>query len=108
MTKQDRTTFETIPAASGWYCSMLYSDTNHLTDEPIVAWEIERWDDGEHRIGRVVTWLCAQDEVNDCNYPYALRDPAGRYHCPDGSKFDSADDAFAHLKTRASKKTVAG
>jgi hypothetical protein len=53
------------------------------------------------------TSLCADDEVNNSiDYPYALRDPAGRYHSPDGPKFDSAEDAFAYLKARASRKTA--
>jgi len=34
MTKQDKTSFETVPAAPGWYRSMLYPDMNRLIDEP--------------------------------------------------------------------------
>jgi hypothetical protein len=79
---------------------MLYPGMECLSDEPIVAWKIEYWS-YQTTFDQIVTPICADNEVNDCNYKYVLCDPTGHYHSPDGPKFDSAEEAFAYLKTPA-------
>ena len=37
-------TITIVPAAPGWCVSALYRDTDYLTDDPVVAWEITRYD----------------------------------------------------------------
>src|SRR5215467_19214 len=39
-----------VPAAPGWYISALYHGTDHLTDDPIVAWEITRYKRDQYRV----------------------------------------------------------
>src|SRR5262249_4770463 len=43
MFRDEDSEFTTVPAAPGWYVSVLYSGLDYLTDEPIVAWGIEGW-----------------------------------------------------------------
>ena len=43
MFRDEDSDFATIPATPGWHICVLYSNTDNLSDEPIVAWEIERW-----------------------------------------------------------------
>ena len=43
------------------------------------------------------------DEINDSSTPMMIRDPAGRYHNPDGSKFNTADEALAHFMQRCNR-----
>jgi hypothetical protein len=38
------------------------------------------------------------------NDGWFLRDPTGCYHNPDGLKFDTAEDALAHLKAYRARR----
>jgi len=108
MFRDEDSEFTTIPAAPGWCVSVLYSGLDDLTDEPIVAWEIERWADSKKdEFCRTVAPICTENYFNDNSAPndgWMLRDPSGCYHDPNGSKFDTADDALAHLKARRAKR----
>ena len=69
-----------------------------------MAWEIERWASSKKDdFCRTVTPICTENHFNDNsarNDGWMLREPTGRYHDPDGSKFDTADEALVHLKAR--------
>jgi|SRR5215467_6954607 len=95
-----------IPAAPGWYVCVLYAGTDCLSDEPIVAWEIERWADARRGdFCRQATPICTENYFNDHSAPNdGWIDPTGRYHDPDGSKFDAADEALAHLKMHRARR----
>ena len=49
MFRDEDSEFTTVPAAPGWYVCVLYDGLECLTDEPIVAWEIERWASSKKR-----------------------------------------------------------
>jgi hypothetical protein len=108
MFRNEDTEFYTIPAAPGWYVSVLYKGLDYLTDEPIVAWEIERWADNKaDEFCRTATPICTENYFNDgsaLNDGWFLRDPAGRYHSPHGAKYSNAEDALADLKANRAKR----
>jgi|SRR6516162_2504545 hypothetical protein len=104
MFRDEDSEFTTVPAAPGWYVCVLYDGLECLTDEPIVAWEIERWASSKKDdFCRTATPICTENYFNDnsaLNDGWMLRDPSGCYHDPDGSKFDTVDEALAHLQAR--------
>ena len=99
-----------IAARPGWYVAVFVprEDTNDGADQfdltPIVAWEIERWASSKKDdFCRTATPICTENYFNDnsaLNDGWMLRDPSGCYHDPDGSKFDTVDEALAHLQAR--------
>jgi hypothetical protein len=106
MFRDEDTEFYTIPAAPGWCVSVLYAGQECLTDEPIVAWEIQRWA-GAKDFCRTATPICTENYFNENAAPnegWALRGPAGHYHDPDGLKFDTADDVLAHFKSGRARR----
>jgi hypothetical protein len=110
MFRDEDSEFTTIAAAPGWYVSVLYHGQDHLTDEPIVAWEIERWA-GKTDFCRTATPICRENEFNDqaaLNDGWFLRDPTGRYHDRNGPKFDTAEEALAYLMPERKRPRLAG
>jgi hypothetical protein len=107
----DRPTIIIIPANPGWYVSSLREGANHLTDDPIVAWEIARYDARPVRdrpgrrepIRRYLLPIITNDELNANVIQkidgWLLGDPTGLYHewSGAGPKFDTTDDALAYL-----------
>ena len=110
MFREEDSDLTTIPAAPGWYVSVLYSHAEELSDEPIVAWQIERWADSKKRdFCRMVTPICTENYFNDNSAPndgWLLRDPTGRYHGEDGCKFATEDEALTHLKAQREARRV--
>jgi hypothetical protein len=112
MTEQSKATVTIIPATPGWCVSTLYCDTNHLIDDPIVAWEITRYDArpipgtaGQREpIRRYVLPISTNGDLDANVTPriegWLLRDPTGRYHEWGSSspKFNTTEEALAHLK----------
>jgi hypothetical protein len=107
MFREEGSEFTTIPAAPGWYVSVLYSGVDYLIDEPIIAWEIERWAGRNDDFCRTATPICTENNFNTgaaSNDGWVLRDPTGRYHDPDGPKFDTAEKVLAHLKSHRARR----
>jgi hypothetical protein len=113
MPDQNEATITIIPAAPGWYVSALYDGEDCLTDDPIVAWEITRYDarpipgtaGRREPIRRYLLPISTNNELNANAAPdvvgWLLRDPTGRYHEWSRGradlKFDTAEKALAYL-----------
>jgi hypothetical protein len=120
MTDQNKATVTTIPAAPGWYVSALYDGADYLTDDPIVAWEITRYDARPvsgttgrlEPIRRYLLPISTNGDLDANAAPqivgWLLRDPTGRYHqwggC--GPKFDTPEEALAYLARQCSNQAA--
>jgi len=107
----DRPSIVAIPAAPGWCVSVLRRGANHLTNDPVVAWEITRYDarpmkdrPGQREpIRRYLLPISTNGELNANAMQeidgWLLRDPTGHYHewSGAGPKFDTTVDALAYL-----------
>jgi hypothetical protein len=106
----DHPTITTVPASSGWHLSALYCGADQLTDEPVIAWEITRYDarpkpnspGRREPIRRYLTPICTNDAFNanagSKMDGWLLRDPTGRYHDMCGRKFETTDEALVSVK----------
>jgi hypothetical protein len=101
-----------VPAAPVWCVSALYHGADCLTDDPIVAWEVARYDarslpgtSGRREpIRRYLLPISTNGDLNANAAPqikgWLLRDPTGCYHewgCS-GSKFDTTEEALAYCR----------
>jgi len=110
--RDDQPTITIVPATPGWRVSALYCGTDWLTEQPVIAWEITRYDarpiagkPEQRPIRRYVFPICTDDLFNTNTAridSWLLRDPDGRYHdgCnPDQPKFDDPEQVLARFLT---------
>jgi hypothetical protein len=120
--KTETQTFTMLPAAPGWYLSfVVVGPPDHLSDSPIIAWEIEhthtRFSSGDEHTFRYAQPICA-DNHHDAANDSVLHAPDGKYYDYDGPAFDSAEKVLEHyverranvakIKTRRELKAIEG
>ena len=117
----DQPSVTIIPAAPGWYLSVLYPGADELAHHPIVAWEITRYDarpaeDSSGRREPIRRYLMPISTNGDLNANTGRRidgwlvsDPDGRFHDPhSGLNNLDAGEALAWLmRARARRPQIA-
>jgi hypothetical protein len=87
-----------IPAAPGWYLSIISGSPATLSDSPIVAWEIKH--ERMHGDGKIQCYadpICV-NEAHWSDNVQVIHAPDGKYYCfGDGPIFDSAEAVLKYL-----------
>jgi hypothetical protein len=102
-----------IPAGPGWYVAVLIPGCHNNADEsenwddglalqPIVAWEIERYQQPDHtrwkrHVSHDVTPLTTEGSRGDYSNPWAIKCPDGKF-AVNGVMRDNEADAIQELK----------
>ncbi|MEJ6845201.1 hypothetical protein V3589_03120 [Sinorhizobium fredii] len=107
-----------IPAQAGWFVRYFIKGTKeyeaYLGYEPIVAWEIERFDRPYHpSAGRPATERCVTRFAMPVLLhgggmyanPYVFQDPSGMLHAEDGPTFNSDEEAIAYFEEEAIRQS---
>ena len=114
--RDDQPSITIIPAAPGWYLSVLYPGADQLAHHPIVAWEVTRYDarpaeNGSGRREPIRRYLTPISTNGDLNANAGRRidgwlvsDPDGRYHdpCAGLNNLDAGEALARLMRARAS------
>lgn len=97
-------TFTAIPAAPGWSIAVFVEADADIPAEfsyhPIVAWDIQRIDQPEHRrhkLARRAIPIAFGMTLEQMGNRWAVRDPEGHFHINEDQSFDTEDEALKYF-----------
>lgn len=95
-------THTTIPAEPGWFVVQLLGiekgdddfEYNALSEHPVLAWDIQRWQDDERVLHDVMP--ITVDRGIQYGMPWAIKQPDGQYYIREGihGEVTCSDKAF--------------